>query len=220
MAVPTTELLTIEPQQFHVLLLRRLRMPLLPTGGKCRCRHPLDPLGDHRAACARAGVLVRRGYALESAVARVCREAGGRVRTNVFVRDLNLGAARPDDGRRIEVIADGLPLFHGAQLAVDATLVSALHTSGEPRPRAAGNDGAALQTARRRKERTYPELIGESRRARLVVVALEVGGRWSSEAWTFVRLQRWHRHGRGARQLCCASRQRPFGTGASPGSLR
>ena len=111
-----------------------------------------------------------------------------RVRTNVFVHDLNLGASRPDDGRRIEVIADGLPLYHGAQLAVDATLVSALRGNGQARPGAAENDGAALRAARRRKERTYPELAGENRRARLVVLGMEVGGRWSSEAWTFVRL--------------------------------
>ena len=28
------------------------------------------------------------------------------------------------DGRRIEVVCNGLPLWHAAQLAVDATLVS------------------------------------------------------------------------------------------------
>ena len=31
-----------------------------------------------------------------------------------------------DDGRRLEVVADGLPLFGDDQLAVDTTLVSAL----------------------------------------------------------------------------------------------
>ena len=36
-----------------------------------------------------------------------------------------------------------------------------------------------LQEARRRKERTYPELNGAGGRARLVVLAAEVGGRWS-----------------------------------------
>ena len=42
-------------------------------------------------------------------------------------------------------------------------------------------DGAALKEARRRKERTYPELAGEGGRARLVVLGAEVGGRWSAE---------------------------------------
>ena len=41
-------------------------------------------------SCARAGVLGKRGYALESVVARICREAGGRVATNVVVRELDL----------------------------------------------------------------------------------------------------------------------------------
>ena len=48
-------------------------------------------------------------------------------------------------------------------------------------------DGAACAAARRKKTRTYPELSGDGDRARLVVLALEVGGRWSREAWVFVR---------------------------------
>ena len=44
----------------------------------------------------------------------------------------------------------------------------------------------ALSEARRDKERTYPELVGPGARARLVVLALEVGGQWSPEATDFV----------------------------------
>ena len=73
-----------------MLLLRRLRLPHSLTLRNCRCGLPLDACGHHRAACARARVLGRRGYALESAAARICREAGGRVTTNVMVRDLDL----------------------------------------------------------------------------------------------------------------------------------
>ena len=69
--------------------------------------------------CAMAGVLGSRGFALESAAARVCREAGGRVSANVRVQDMDLAAPNPLDNRRIEVVVDGLPLFHGAQLAMD-----------------------------------------------------------------------------------------------------
>ena len=83
----------------------------------------LDALGHHRAACARAGFLGQRGFAIESVVARVCREAGGRVRTTVMVRDLDMGILLVGDARRLEVVVDGLPLFSGRQLAVDATLV-------------------------------------------------------------------------------------------------
>ena len=53
---------------------------------------------------------------------------------------------------------------------------------------AADRDGVAFAAARRTKERTYPELVGPGSRARLVVLALEVGGRWSEEAKLFVRL--------------------------------
>ena len=110
------------------------------------------------------------------------------MRTNVFVRDMDVGVLRPDDGRRVEVLAAGLPFFNGAQLAVDTTLVCALRRDGTPRAGADTRDGAALVAARRRKERTYPELTGERGRARLVVLALEVGGRWSAEAAQWVRL--------------------------------
>ena len=74
-----------------------------------------------------------------------------------------------------------------AQLAVDTTLVSPLASSSQPRRRAGQYTGAALQDARRSKERTYPELL-RSRRCRLVVFALEIGGRWSPEATSFLRL--------------------------------
>ena len=64
-------------------------------------------------------MLGRRGFALESAAARVCREAGARVSTNIFVRDL-------------DVVAVILPVYHGARLAIDTTLVSPLRADGTP----------------------------------------------------------------------------------------
>ena len=134
-------------------------------------RRPWPPL----PACSTSGVLGRRGCALESAAARICREAGARVSTNIFVRDLDLAPLGGVDGRRLEVVAEGLPVFHGAQLAIDTTLVSPLCTDGVPHRQCATSDGAALlQPARRRKERTYPELSGTQGRARLVVFAAEV----------------------------------------------
>ena len=45
-----------------------------------------------------------------------------------------------------------------------------------------------LVSAKRLKERTYPELVGRGARARLVVFAGEVGGRWSGETSKFLRL--------------------------------
>ena len=144
-------------------------------------------LGDHRAACPQAGILRSRGVALERAAARICREAGARVTTNTRVTDLNLAQVTRQDDRRIEVIANGLNLWGGAQLAIDTTLVSPLTRDGQPRRRAGTYAGAALHTARRSKERTYPEFL-QSRRCRLVVLAFETGGRWSHETTNFIRL--------------------------------
>ena len=152
---PSHDLVRIESHLFRVLLLRRLRLPLPPSSRTCRCGRLLDSFGHHRASCAQAGVLGRRGFALESAAARICREAGGRVATNLLVRDLDLPVP-PNDGRRLEVVVGLLPVYGGAQLAVDTTLVFALHCDGSARLGAAVRDGVALVEARRRKERTYP----------------------------------------------------------------
>ena len=97
------------------------------------------------------------------------------------VNDLNISHPHQHDDRRIEVIANGLPLWN----AVDTTLVSPLTREGQPRRRAGRFAGAALQDARKSKERTYPELLN-NKRCRLVVLAIEVGGRWSEEAAAFV----------------------------------
>ena len=183
---PTSRLSRMDSSVFRVLLLRRLWLPLPPSSRFCRCGRPLDSSGHHRAACAQAGVLGRRGFALESAAARVCREAGARVSTNVLMKDLDLLPLQHADARRLEVVADGLPLYHGAQIAVDTTLVSPLRRNGTPHSRCAWEDGAALRQARRRKERVYPELSGAHGRARLVVLANEVGGRWSLETQAFL----------------------------------
>ena len=136
LAVPSSPFSRFPPQLFRVLLLRHL------SSRTCRCGRPLDGLGHHRAACSRAGVLASRGFSVESAAARVCREAGARVSTNLFVRDLDLPVAR-HDGRRLEIVADGLPLFSGAQLAIDTTLVSPVRADGLPRRQCAHVDGAA-----------------------------------------------------------------------------
>ena len=131
-------------------------------------------------------MLGKRGFPLECAAAQVCREAGARVASNVFVRDMDLVAFDVLDGRRLEIVADGFALWRGAQLAIDTTMVSPLRRDGTARPRAADHDGAVLEVARRRKETTYPELSGEGGRARLVVLAAEVGGRWNSETAQFL----------------------------------
>ena len=114
-------------------------------------------------------------------------KGGARVTTNTRLADLNIQTLSRADDRRIEVIANGLPMWGGSQLAVDTTLVSPLTRSGEPRSRGGTYAGAALQDARRNKERTYPELL-QNRRCRLVVLGIEIGGRWSNEASNFIRI--------------------------------
>ena len=105
------------PQVFRVILFRRLHFPLPLTVCNCRCGPQLDIYGHHRAVGgARAGVLAGRGWALENVVVRICREAGGRVTTNVLVGNLDLIGPNVEDTRRVEVVADGLPLCGGAQL--------------------------------------------------------------------------------------------------------
>ena len=167
---------------FRVLLLRRLWQPLPPSSRFCRCGL-LDPLGPGSLRSSRS--VGRRAFALETA--RVCREAGARVTTNVMVRDLDLVPQERVDGRRLEVVADGLPLFHGAQLAVDTTMVAPLKRDGTLQPGTVDVDGAVLGRGRRRKERVYTELTGRHGRARLLVLACETGGRWSPETQCFLR---------------------------------
>jgi hypothetical protein len=116
----------------------------------------------------------------------VCQEAGARVVRNMRLADMNLDVPVGDE-RRIEVVANGLPLWHGAQLAIDATIVSPVTGRGEAQAGAAEHPGRALANAAQRKRRTYPELV-RARRCRLVVFGMEVGGRWGDEAVSFLRL--------------------------------
>ena len=65
---------------------------------------------------------------------------------------------RADDERPIEVLASGLPIHEGAQLAVDITLRPPLTSGGLPRPEAAHVDAAVQHSARVDKEcRTSPK---------------------------------------------------------------
>ena len=105
---------------------------------------------------------------------------------NVLSGTLTLPFLVSLDNIRLEVVEDGLPLFHRAQLAVDTTMVSPLKRDGSA-CRCATVDGIALARARQRKA-TYPELAGRFGRSSLVVLVCEVGGgqrsaRISFENW-------------------------------------
>ena len=117
---------------------------------RCRCGGTLDALDEHRAACPTAGVLGPRGVPLERAAARVCREGGARVATNVFLRDMNVDVPLTDS-RRIEALANGLLLWQGAQAAVDTTFVSLVSRDGTRRAGADPVPGKAAADAACRK---------------------------------------------------------------------
>ena len=99
-------------------------LPLPPTVRTCRCGRPLDVLGTtahaQTWACWGDEASHWKAQQPESAV-RLVDEF-----TNVLIRDLDIALPEQVDERHIEVIVDGLPLFHGAQLAIDTTLVSPL----------------------------------------------------------------------------------------------
>ena len=154
--------------------------PQMPAANVVPLWTCLEDIGQHP----RSGRLRLRAVGPERTLGRVCREAGATVRCNTKLRDMNV-AISANDERSIEVLASRLPLHHGSQLAVDITLRSALTAQGLPCPGAASIDGSVLHRARRDKERKYHELV-EGERCRLIVVALETGGRWSSEAMDFV----------------------------------
>ena len=179
-ALPTSPELRLPSECMRVLSLRRLRMPLPHAPRRCRCGGMLDVFGDHRAACPVAGVLGPRGAPLERAAARVCREGGARVATNVFLRDMNIDVPLADS-RRIKVLANGLPLWQGVQAAVDTTFVSPASRDGSARVGADRVPGkAAADAGRRKRQTTYPELVA-ARRCRLVVLA------WRWEAASVLR---------------------------------
>ena len=186
-ALPFSRETTFTPERYRALLCVRLRLDPPLAAFKCACGASLDAKGCPRSACSTVGVLVRRGVPPEIAMARICREAGARVQTNVMLRDLNVSVS-PADTRKIEVIVNGAPCFGGMQLAVDTTLVSALRGNGCPRgPRA----GQAIREAERAKHGRYPELDGQGR-CKLIVVAMEVHGRWGHSAARLVQsLAKW-----------------------------
>ena len=129
---------------------------------------------DHRAACATSGVLALRALPLERAIAKVCEETLARLGKNVRLVAMTNPHVPVHDARRVVVVCNGPPSWHGARVAVFATIVSPIARNGTPKPRADFVPGAVLRNAANRKRRqTYPELE-RSRRCHLVVFGVEV----------------------------------------------
>ena len=181
-AIPSSPATTFSPVRMQVSLRRRLRWPLPVNPRHCNgrsCMKLLDPLGDHWASCMRSGRVRRRACPLERTWARVFREAGARVQENKLLRDLAIPGIDVSDGRKLEVVATGLPVAHGVPLGADTTMVSPLHCDGQPWARADSVPGLSLERAENSKTMTYPELV-DSDILKLTTLACEVGGRWSN----------------------------------------
>ena len=190
---------TLSPLRMQVALRFRLHFSLPLGPQRCNgrsCRALLDPYGYHWASCNRSGRLKLRSKPLERTWATVFREAGARVQTDVLLRNTNLEQIAANDGRQLEVVATGLPLWRGVPLGVDATMVSPLHADGTPwagegrgdnRTNAATHDGVAIVRGEREKIRKYPELVNNAR-LRLTTLANETGGRWSTTCTKVIRL--------------------------------
>ena len=110
---PSQPEFVVEPHLFRAFVMERLRLPFDFTDARCECGCRLDFEGRHRGACPRSGRLRTRAVGPERSLARVCREAGASVRCNTKLRDMNVAVSAMDE-RSIEVLASGLPLFHGA----------------------------------------------------------------------------------------------------------
>ena len=175
---------TIPPHLFRTLILQRLQLPLRITESLCEgCHAPSDPLGRHRASCTRSGRIKKRATPTERTVARIFREAGGCVRQNVFLRDTNINVAA-QDSRRIEVPKICLA---SVEHSWRWTSLYATHltSNGEAHPQAADVDGSSLDPGKTRQGNVP---IATSGRCKLVVLAIETGGKWSEEAVQIVRM--------------------------------
>ena len=203
-ALPTSKATRVDAQLFRVFLCRRLHLAPPRT---CRCGRQLDKFGHHRAACAVAGVLGRRGFPLVAA-AQVCREAGARVSTNLPSPGHDLAEFNNLDGRRLEVVADGLTLWHGAQLAIDTTLVSPLRRDGSPRARRLTMVGQHWMTLVVERSAPIPNCLETEEGFALWWC------RWSVETANFLSV--WRRRSHWIHPTCCrAGFSRPSSGGGA-----
>ena len=145
--------------------------------------------GRQRTAPSGLSPILQTAIPTERTLARVCREAGATVRCNAKLRDMSVSVHATDE-RSIEVLASGLAMNHGAQLAVDITLRSAVTAQTV--------DGAVLTkaTTKRPNMQSLSRAIGAS--SSLSAPKREDGGakrpRRSSKDWQLHARERrpWH----------------------------
>ena len=143
----------IEAGLFRTMILERLRLPLQASEAR-ECGAFLDREGTEPT------------QKRVQAPAR-CQEAGATLRYNARLRDVSVAVAAQDD-KAIDVSASSL--LH--------VILRCTHSGWTAQPGAARVDGAVCSRAWEEQERTCSELVrGDG--CRLVVVALEMGGRRS-----------------------------------------
>ena len=88
----------------------------------------------------------------------------------------------------MDLITPGIDgVYGGSPLFIDVTCVSPVHGTGEPMPRAADHDGAAVERAATDcRTRDYPD-VQASPRVQLLSLGVEIYGRWSLDSLTLLR---------------------------------
>ena len=154
----------------------------------CRCRWQHPAAADKASPVAEPWLgPVRRPPRRLCPWVRVAREAvaaEGRVVPQQWLAQTTAPGVAPADRRRLDLVIYGASR-RGEALCCDVTLVSPLRTNGRPQPASSERDGAAIDVARRRKQRRYAELARPGPQ-RLVVLAAEVGAHWGPEAHDLV----------------------------------
>ena len=189
--MPTEKALKLDDCVMRCAVLRRLGLPVIADGCECAaCGRPSDSRGFHRTTCMRTGLVHARHRLLIQTWRRVFREAKSPIPDRNVERLMGATHIRRslDDRRRMDLIASGIPgVFGGQPLFMDATCVSPVHGTGEPMPRAADNDGAAVDAAdRKNREVDYPDVEASSV-AQLLCLGVETYGRWSRHSVRLVR---------------------------------
>ena len=150
----------------------------------------LDACGDHLASCMVSGRVKSRATPLEKTLARVCKEAGGRVLPNRPLSQMRIGVP-PSDTRNVEVYVSGLDCYNGRPLVLDPTMVSPLHCDGTPHPDADVEPGVRMKCrVTVKEEEQYPELVDATDRGivKFIVLPCEVGGRWGDTWFELIRV--------------------------------
>ena len=187
---PTETSLQLDSAVFRCAVLRRLGLPVAAFRAPCEgCGRELDAEGFHRTTCMRTGRVHARHKVLVTTWRRVFREAGHNIPDRNVEHLMCTTHIRrsADDARRMDLVTPGLPgVFGGAPLFMDATCVSPLTGEGRPKPRAAGEDGAAVAEAERKnREEDHPD-VEASPHACLLSLGAETYGRWSPHSQELV----------------------------------